>query len=63
MWKKVVWSSEIKTLFGLIMESKHCFHPEHTISIVKMVVAASWLSSAGTWKLVRVDGKIDPNTW
>ena len=70
MWKKVLWSDETKTeLFGL--HAKHyvwrkpntAHQPEHTIPTVKhgggSIMLWGCFSSAGTGKLVRVDGKMD----
>ncbi|MCJ8737809.1 hypothetical protein PDJAM_G00028230 [Pangasius djambal] len=69
-WKKVFWSDETKIeLFGLNAKRyvwwkpNTAHHPEHTIPTMKHVGGSIMLwgcfSSAGTGKLVRVDGKMD----
>ena len=70
MWKKVLWSDETKMeLFGLNAKryvwrkTNTAHHPEHTIPTVKhgggSIMLWGCFSSAGTGKLVRVDGKVD----
>ena len=70
MWKKVLWSDETKIeLFGLNAKryvwrkTNTAHHPEHTIPTVKHgggnIMLWGCFSSAGTGKLVRVDGKMD----
>ncbi|KAL7826753.1 hypothetical protein AOLI_G00319620 [Acnodon oligacanthus] len=69
MWNKVLWSDETKIeLFG---QKAKCYvwrrintahHSEHTIPTVKCggsIMLWGCFSSAGTGKLVRVDGKMD----
>uniref|UniRef100_A0A803JX28 Tc1-like transposase DDE domain-containing protein n=1 Tax=Xenopus tropicalis TaxID=8364 RepID=A0A803JX28_XENTR len=70
MWKKVLWSDETKMeLFCqnakryVWRKTNTAHHSEHTIPTVKYVGGSIMLwgcfSSAGTGKLVRVDGKMD----
>uniref|UniRef100_A0A803JAD7 Tc1-like transposase DDE domain-containing protein n=1 Tax=Xenopus tropicalis TaxID=8364 RepID=A0A803JAD7_XENTR len=70
MWKKVLWSDETKMeLFGqnakhyVWQKTKTAHHSEHTIPTVKYgggsIMLWGCFSSAGTGKLVRVDGKMD----
>lgn len=70
MWKKVLWSDETKVeLFGLNAKryvwrkTNTAHHPAHTIPTVKhgggSIMLWGCFSSAGTGKLVRVDGKMD----
>uniref|UniRef100_A0A669EVF3 Transposase n=1 Tax=Oreochromis niloticus TaxID=8128 RepID=A0A669EVF3_ORENI len=70
MWKKVLWSDETKMqLFGqnakryVWRKTTTAHHSEHTIPTVKYGGGSIMLwvcfSSAGTGKLVRVDGKMD----
>ena len=70
MWSKVLWSDETKIeVFGLnakhyVWQKTNTVHdPEHTIPTVKHGVGSIMLwgcfSSAGTGKLVWVDGKMD----
>lgn len=70
MWKKVLWSDETKIeLFGLNAKryvwrkTNTAHHPEHTIPTVKHgggnIMLWGCFSSAGTGKLVRVDGRMD----
>ncbi|MCJ8737403.1 hypothetical protein PDJAM_G00023560 [Pangasius djambal] len=70
MWKKVLWSDETKIeLFGLNAKRyvwrkpNTAYRPEHTIPTVKhgggSITLWGCFSSAGTGKLVRVDGKMD----
>uniref|UniRef100_A0A8C7JLI9 Transposase Tc1-like domain-containing protein n=1 Tax=Oncorhynchus kisutch TaxID=8019 RepID=A0A8C7JLI9_ONCKI len=56
MWKKVLWSDETKMeLFA--------HHPEHNIPTVKhgggSIMVWACFSSAGTGKMVKIDGKMD----
>uniref|UniRef100_A0A3Q4I3F8 Tc1-like transposase DDE domain-containing protein n=1 Tax=Neolamprologus brichardi TaxID=32507 RepID=A0A3Q4I3F8_NEOBR len=69
MWKKVIWSDETKMeLFGqnakryVWRKTNTAHHSEHTIPTVKYggsIVLWGCFSSAGTGKLVRVDGKMN----
>ena len=70
--KKVLWSDETKIeLFGnnakryVWRKSNTAHHPEHTIPTVKhgggSIMVWACFSSAGTGKMVKIDGKI-PNT-
>uniref|UniRef100_A0A669ESK4 Transposase Tc1-like domain-containing protein n=1 Tax=Oreochromis niloticus TaxID=8128 RepID=A0A669ESK4_ORENI len=70
MWKKVLWSDEPKMeLFGqnakryVWRKTTTAHHSEHTIPTVKYgggsIMLWGCFSSAGTGKLVRVDGKMD----
>uniref|UniRef100_A0A803JNW0 Tc1-like transposase DDE domain-containing protein n=1 Tax=Xenopus tropicalis TaxID=8364 RepID=A0A803JNW0_XENTR len=70
MWKKVLWSDETKLeLFGqnakryVWRKTNTAHHSEHTIPTVKYgggsIMLWGCFSSAGTGKLVRVDGKMD----
>ncbi|KAL0162929.1 hypothetical protein M9458_042325, partial [Cirrhinus mrigala] len=70
MWKKVLWSDETKMeLFGqnakryVWRKTNTAHHSEHTIPTVKYgggsIMLWGCFSSAGTGKLVRVDGKMD----
>jgi transposase len=70
MWKKVLWSDETKIeLFGnnakryVWRKSNTAHHPEHTIPTVKhgggSIMVWSCFSSAGTGKMVKIDGKMD----
>ncbi|KAL0150495.1 hypothetical protein M9458_054312 [Cirrhinus mrigala] len=70
MWKKVLWSDETKMeLFGqnakryVWWKTNTAHHSEHTIPTVKYgggsIMLWGCFSSAGTGKLVRVDGKMD----
>ena len=68
MWKKVLWSDETK-IFGLNAKryvwrkTNTAHHPEHTIPTVKYggssIMLWGCFSSAGTGKMVKVDGKMD----
>lgn len=70
MWKKVLWSDETKMeLFGqnakryVWRKTNTAHHSEHTIPTVKhgggSIMLWGCFSSAGTGKVVRVDGKMD----
>lgn len=70
MWKKVLWSDETKfELFGnnakryVWRKSNTAHHPEHTIPTVKhgggSIMVWACFSSAGTGKMVKIDGKMD----
>uniref|UniRef100_A0A8C7GHX2 Transposase n=1 Tax=Oncorhynchus kisutch TaxID=8019 RepID=A0A8C7GHX2_ONCKI len=70
MWKKVLWSDETKIeLFGnnakryVWRKSNTAHHPEHTIPTVKhgggSVMVWACFSSAGTGKMVKINGKMD----
>uniref|UniRef100_A0A8K9XI19 Tc1-like transposase DDE domain-containing protein n=1 Tax=Oncorhynchus mykiss TaxID=8022 RepID=A0A8K9XI19_ONCMY len=70
MWKKVLWSDETKIeLFGnnakryVWRKSNTAHHPEHTITTVKhdggSIMVWACFSSAGTGKMVKIDGKMD----
>uniref|UniRef100_A0A8C8K4I5 Tc1-like transposase DDE domain-containing protein n=1 Tax=Oncorhynchus tshawytscha TaxID=74940 RepID=A0A8C8K4I5_ONCTS len=70
MWKKVLWSDETKIkLFGnnakryVWRKSNTAHHPEHTIPTVKhgggSIMVWTCFSSAGTGKMVKIDGKMD----
>uniref|UniRef100_A0A6I8RU66 Transposase n=1 Tax=Xenopus tropicalis TaxID=8364 RepID=A0A6I8RU66_XENTR len=70
MWKKVLWSDETKMeLFGqnakryVWQKTNTAHHSEHTIPTVTYgggsIMLWGCFSSAGTGKLVRVDGKMD----
>ena len=69
MWRKVLWSDETKIdIFGLNakryvwQKTNTAHHPEHTIPTMKHGGGSIMLwgcSSAGTGKLVQVDGKMD----
>uniref|UniRef100_A0A8C7IDD5 Transposase n=1 Tax=Oncorhynchus kisutch TaxID=8019 RepID=A0A8C7IDD5_ONCKI len=70
MWKKVLWSDETKIeLFGnnakryVWRKSNTAHHPEHTIPTVKhgggSIMVWACFSSAGTGKMVKIDGKMD----
>uniref|UniRef100_A0A803KDE8 Tc1-like transposase DDE domain-containing protein n=1 Tax=Xenopus tropicalis TaxID=8364 RepID=A0A803KDE8_XENTR len=70
MWKKVLWSDETKMeLFGqnakryVWQKTNTAHHSEHNIPTVKFgggsIMLWGCFSSAGTGKLVRVDGKMD----
>uniref|UniRef100_A0AAR2J9J3 Transposase Tc1-like domain-containing protein n=1 Tax=Pygocentrus nattereri TaxID=42514 RepID=A0AAR2J9J3_PYGNA len=70
MWKKVLWSDEPKIkLFGhnakcyVWCKSNTAYHPEHTIPTVKhgggSIMVWACFSSAGTGKMVKMDGKMD----
>lgn len=70
VWKKVLWSDETKVeLFGLNAKRyvwrkpNTAHHSQHTIPTVKhgggSIMLWGCFSSAGTGKLVRVDGKMD----
>ena len=69
MWRKVLWSDETKIeVFDLNakcyvwQKTNNAHHPEHTIPTVKdgggSIMLWGCFSSAGTGKLVRVDGKM-----
>ena len=70
MWSTVLWSDETKIgVFGLnakryVWQKTNSVHdPEHTIPTLKhgggSIMLWGWFFSAGTGKLVRVDGKMD----
>uniref|UniRef100_A0A8L0DPU9 Transposase Tc1-like domain-containing protein n=1 Tax=Oncorhynchus mykiss TaxID=8022 RepID=A0A8L0DPU9_ONCMY len=70
LWKKVLWSDETKIeLFGnnakryVWCKSNTAHHPEHTIPTVKhgggSIMVWACFSSAGTGKMVKIDGKMD----
>uniref|UniRef100_A0A674PB52 Tc1-like transposase DDE domain-containing protein n=1 Tax=Takifugu rubripes TaxID=31033 RepID=A0A674PB52_TAKRU len=70
MWKKVLRSDETKIeLFGhnakqyVWRKSNTAHHPEHTIPTVKhgggSIMVWACFSSAGTGKMVKIDGKMD----
>uniref|UniRef100_A0A8K9UU74 Tc1-like transposase DDE domain-containing protein n=1 Tax=Oncorhynchus mykiss TaxID=8022 RepID=A0A8K9UU74_ONCMY len=70
MWKKVLWSDETKIeLFGnnakhyVWRKSNTAHHTEHTIPTVKhgggSIMVWAFFSSAGTGKMVKIDGKMD----
>uniref|UniRef100_A0AAZ3SLG3 Transposase Tc1-like domain-containing protein n=1 Tax=Oncorhynchus tshawytscha TaxID=74940 RepID=A0AAZ3SLG3_ONCTS len=70
MWKKVLWSDETKIeLFGnnakcyVWRKSNTAHHPEHTLPTVKhgggSIMVWACFSSAGTGKMVKIDGKMD----
>uniref|UniRef100_A0AAZ3QCA1 Transposase n=1 Tax=Oncorhynchus tshawytscha TaxID=74940 RepID=A0AAZ3QCA1_ONCTS len=70
MWKKVLWSDETKIEhFGnnakcyVWRKSNTGHHPEHAIPTVKhgggSIMVWACFSSAGTGKMVKIDGKMD----
>uniref|UniRef100_W5NN98 Tc1-like transposase DDE domain-containing protein n=1 Tax=Lepisosteus oculatus TaxID=7918 RepID=W5NN98_LEPOC len=69
MWKKVLWSDETKIeLFGhnakryVWRKSNTAHHPQHTIPTVKRggsIMVWACFSSAGTGKMVKIEGKMD----